>query len=324
MSGVVVLGWDGLDIQHMERFGLCDRFGTHQTTIDTYVNPHIGAPHTKELWPSMITGLHPDDHGVHAARENGVNWDSRVLRQGSAIAENTIPDGVQNWLGRRLRDAGAALDSKTAAYYDEHGISTVFDGAGGRAISIPNFVTELDRQHGFASGREELWQQLNVVRVDGHKDPQVDRGRVYDLLGREVGRRQGATIGALAAGRGLVWTWFGLLDTVGHLQPALGEELVRDWYHVAASVTDTVRGGVDDETTVVCVSDHGIDMSEHTEYATIASDDPDPVERIDHVFDVAEWVRGVEPEGASGHEAVDAGAVEDVRDDLAALGYIDS
>jgi len=56
MSGaIIVLGWDGLNLELAERFGVAESFGAHTATIETYVNPATDEPHTKELWPSMIT-----------------------------------------------------------------------------------------------------------------------------------------------------------------------------------------------------------------------------------------------------------------------------
>ncbi|MDR9382551.1 MAG: hypothetical protein RI560_12895, partial [Natronomonas sp.] len=240
MSRIIVLGWDALDLRAIERFGLGGAFGAHRSKIDTYVNPVVGSPHTKELWPSMITGLHPDEHGVHAARDGGVNWDSDLLRVGSQLADGVIPDDLKTWLGRRLRENGAKVDSKAAAYYAEHGVETVFD-RGGRAISIPNYRTPGDTARGLDSGRDDLWQSLSVKRSGEGMKPTIDREAVYNLLGSEVGARLGETIQAVASGEPLVWTWFGLLDTVGHMQPALGDDFAREWYEVAAGVTETVR-----------------------------------------------------------------------------------
>ena len=82
MSGpVIVLGWDGLDVELLDRYGLGDAFGQHRTTAETYVNPVIDDPHTRELWPSMITGSHPAEHGAPAATAHGVARDSPPLRQ---------------------------------------------------------------------------------------------------------------------------------------------------------------------------------------------------------------------------------------------------
>ncbi|MCQ4334616.1 hypothetical protein KM295_14245 [Natronomonas sp. F2-12] len=325
MTGpIIVLGWDGLDIELMGRFGVAEAFGDHRQRIDTHVNDVIDDPHTRELWPSMITGVAPAEHGIHAATENGVAWNSSILRAGSRLATNTIPDDLQAWLGKRLREQGVGLDAKTPAYYHDNDISTVFDG-GGRAISIPNYETERDRARGLDGNRDALWATIEPDKsLDNGMAPGVDRETLYHELGRELGQRVGETTAAITAGEPLVWCWFGLLDTVGHLQPALGDQFVREWYEVAAGITETVRSVVPADATVLAISDHGIQEGTHEHYATVASDDPAPVEAIEHVFEVADWIRQARVESAAMPEPeVSADGVRDVQAELQALGYTD-
>jgi len=324
MSGpIIVLGWDGLDIELLERYGHGEAFGEHRARIGTHVNEIIDGPHTRELWPSMITGVSPDEHGIHAAREGGVAWNSSLLRAGSRLATNTIPDDLQAWLGKRLREQGVGLDAKTPAYYREHDIGTVFDGSG-RAISIPNYETDRDRERGLDGNRDSLWATIQPDKSGVGMAPGVDRETLYHELGRELGQRLGETTAAITAGEPLVWCWFGLLDTVGHLQPALGDGLVRRWYEIAAGVTESIRGLAPDDATVVAISDHGIQQGEHTHYATVASDDPAPVDAIGHVFDTAEWVREHQTASAAMPTPdVSADGVRDVQAELKALGYTD-
>jgi len=322
MTDVVVLGWDGLDLAVAERYGLADAFGAHQSTIDTHSNPAVGLPHTVELWPSMITGLHPDDHGIKAKTESGgVKWGNPVLNAASKHAQGIVPDDLLSYLGAKLREEGFGPDTTPAAYYDEESIATVFDDCGGRAISIPSYQTEYDRRHQLDAHRDQLWQALDCEHVGEGKRPTVDRSEVNALLGREVGARIGHTLGAVQAGEPLVWTWFGLLDSIGHMQPALGDKFVKEWYEVAAQYTEEVRAVVDEETTVIAVSDHGIQDGVHTDYATIASDDPAPVAEIEHVFDIADWLRRQEFASADGVH-VDDQEHEAMREELEALGYV--
>jgi hypothetical protein len=211
----------------------------------------------------------------------------------------------------------------TADYYAENGLDPVVSGPNRRAISIPNYQTDRDRALGLDAHRDSLWEALNVDKsAEVGMAPGVDRDRMADLLGREVGKRLGATSGAVSAGNELIWTWFGVLDSVGHMQPALGEGIVERWYEVAAGVTETVRELTDEETVVISVSDHGIRNGTHTKYATIACQRPGIVDGVEHVFDVADMIRGLEL-APSTPEAVDRGGAAEVRDELAALGYIE-
>jgi hypothetical protein len=322
---LVVLGWDALDAHYIEKYGHEEAFGVHHKRIDTYVNPYIESPHTLELWPSLITGRHPDGHGIHAATEgDGVNWDSDLLRVASRVSEGLVPDDLKAYIGKRLRENGVGLDVTTADYYAENGLDPVVSGPNRRAISIPNYQTDQDRALGLDAHRDSLWEALNVDKsLDHGMVPRVDRDRVAQLLGEAVGKRLGATTAATSAGNELVWTWFGLLDSVGHMEPGLGEATVERWYNVAANVTETVRQQTDEETVVISVSDHGIRGGSHTEYATIACQRPGIIDSVEHVFDVADMIRGLDlrPD----RTAVDAdGDMRDVQAELESLGYIET
>jgi len=327
MSGpIIVLGWDGLDLDLAERFGVAESFGAHAEPIETYVNPGTGEPHTKELWPSMITGLHPDEHGIHAVTVDGDSrpkWDSDALAVAARIADWTVPDSAQTWLGAALQERGAAQESYRPAYYDKRDIETVFDD-GGRAISVPNYQTGRDRRLGLDANRDGIWAELAIDRTGEGADftPQVDMTAIHDIIGRELGRRVGLTVDAIAGGHPLVWCWFGALDTVGHINPAVEAPLQRQYYQIAAAQTRAIRALAPEAATVVAISDHGIQNGEHTHHATVASDDRGPVAAIDHVFQVADWIRRQDPAGHGG-TTVDADAVDTVNERLADLGYIE-
>jgi hypothetical protein len=323
---LVVLGWDALDEHHIDRFGHGDTFGAHTKRIGTFVNPHIDAPHTRELWPSMITGCHPDTHGVWAATgDDGVDWGNPVLNAASTAANGLVPQSLLTKIGAHLRERGVGLSDTPASYYEERGTPTVFDDVGGCGISIPNHETDRDRRLGFDANRDSLWAAIDADKTSAEHAvrPRVDRDVVAIELGSRVGARLGATDAAIESGASLVWTWFGLLDSVGHMAPALGDDLTERWYGVAANITDSIREQTDDDTVVLSISDHGIRGGEHTEYATIACDRRDIVEDIDHVFDVADVIRGL-PLAATAAPDVQDEAMEQVHDELEALGYIDA
>jgi hypothetical protein len=325
MTDVVVLGWDGLDLELVEQFGLGEAFGSYRTTIDTHVNPIVDEPHTLELWPSMITGLPPDEHGVVAVTESeGVEWGNPVLDVASTVGNQVLPHEIMIYLGAKVRELGAGPDITKASYYRERDIETVFESCGGHAISIPNYQTDADRAHGLDAHRDRLWQALDVSYAGEGTTPGVAVPQIYDELGAAVGRRLGHTLMAIDGGEPLVWTWFGLLDSVGHMEPAVGDQLVADWYRTAAQITRQVRAQAPADTAVLAVSDHGIQEGEHTHYATLCADDPTPVEEIGHVFGIADWLRSQEFErGATERQISDAGR-ETVRETLADMGYIES
>lgn len=322
MAQLIVLGWDALDIELVEQYGLEDSFGVEQTKIETYVNPIIDEPHTRELWPSMITGLHPDEHGVHAVSENdGVQWNNPLLNMASTLANGVVPQPVLDAIGRQLRENGAGLDQKQTSYYTENGVDTVF-GPTDRAISIPNYETSFDGEHGLDATRDTVWKDLLVDR-DGTEgfDPDITTEGMYGILGEEVGKRLSHTITSMQQGHGLTWTWFGCLDTVGHMAPTVDADLERDFYHVAAKATETVRELSPEDATVVSVSDHGLQDGEHTHYATLCGP-TDACTSIDSVFDIAAWVGGENTTSNGERHSIGREQMQDTKEQLEKLGYV--
>lgn len=320
---IVVLGFDALDGELIEAFDLAGRFGMYQTRIDTLSNPVIGKPHTMEVWPSLITGRDRDGHGIVAVGEQEtLDWENPIIDHAAPIARSLLPQSTVSWLGARLRERGATLDAYGPDYYARTGLETVFDRVGGRPISIPNYMTAYDERYGLDSNRDRVWRELDVDRSpENAVRPTTPLPQVADVLGREVGQRVGHTIQAMQAGEPLVWTWFGVLDTVGHLNPAVDAPLQREWYRVAAGVVDAIKACADPETAVVCLSDHGLQDGQHTAYATLCSDTPTATETIDSVLDVADWLEARAP---AGRTADSDGAAElgEVHDHLADLGYV--
>lgn len=325
MSGpVIVLGWDALDIEVIEKYALSGQFGLHQKKIETYVNPVTGEPHTKELWPSLITGLHPDDHGLHAKTEDGgVEWGNPIINTASTVANGVVPQVVLSYIGRRLRERGAAMAMKQTDYYANNGISTVFDDRQSHAISIPNHQTEFDRKMGLDANRDDVWASLLVNRdgTEGYQPGKSTAG-VYDILGRELGKRIGVTLNAINSGASLVWTWFGLLDTVGHMAPAMTAPIERDWYQIAAGVTETIKACAPNDATILSISDHGLQDGHHTHYATLCTDNPDASAAIDGIYDVVDWIDERDPQASAGRREIDTDAMDGVRSQLEDLGYV--
>jgi len=320
---IVVLGWDALDLELMDTYGVADDFGVRRRKIETYVNEAIDEPHTKELWPTMITGQKPPEHGIRAVTESdGVDWNNDWLRRASRFADGIVPQRLRTAVGSYLESRGAALNKHYAHDYGTQGIETVF-GATDRPISIPNYITGYDERHGLDAHRNQLWgaMALDKTHPDGIQ-PTVDIDTVQDILGRAVGQRLTHTLSAIQSGAPVVWTWFGYLDSVGHINPTLEYDLEPEAYQLAAAVTQLIRSVVDDTTTVIAISDHGLQAGHHTHYATVASNDPDPITEIEAVWQIADWIRGVDADGQPSPTVDPERSFVEMNDHLEAMGYL--
>jgi hypothetical protein len=338
----LVLGWDALDAELVEQYSLGDAFGPHRRTIATFDNEALGEPHTREVWPSVITGVPPAEHGVYAVSPEGsrVEWANPLVRAAAAVGERFVPDDIRTRIGKKLRDRGAEVEERTPTYYRDRGVDTVFDGRQSRAISLPNYRTGRDSAVGVAPGRAELW--AGVFEGAGGVGESVYESKVPtaeldEHLLADTGRRLGVVRSALQREYDLVFVWLGHLDTVGHLAPTVDE---RGWqerhYHIAAGLTRELHETLQEDDTLICVSDHGLRDGRHTHTPLLTADDPDALEGVDSVLDVRDGIEAVTPatdgrphkrdppvcERYRRESTVGEQSVDDVRENLEDLGYL--
>ena len=289
----IVLGWDGLDYELAERFGLFDDFGPYHTQIETYNNPVIDLPHTHEIWPSIITGVHRNEHGLWVARDHDrKEWSNPVIDLASRLAEDAIPKSVREKIGALLQQAEEdRLNQATPEYYTERGLSTVFDGRRSYAISVPNYETALDEEYGFDSDRSTIFE--HTVLPDGSEnfEPLFGPLKIDERLSKQVSERLGVVKANIQYDHDLVFVWLGYLDTVGHLAPVRDEA---GWYHrcyqYAASLTADIRSCLAPDDTLICVSDHGLQGGEHTHNAFFGATDETLIENVESVLDVRDAI----------------------------------
>jgi len=324
----IVLGWDGLDPERVQQFGLTDAFGAHHTAVDTIANGALGKPHTYELWPSIITGLPPGEHGIHADEYIEAGWNSRLLSLAGRYSQ-LVPEAVRWRVGRLVRDHGAEYAFETPAYYADVGARTLFDDRNGVAVGIPNYRSATDEQLQISMDRgAALSEYLEVdTAADGstiHR-PSVDLATLGMRLESEAGEKLAAAANSLTTGADLVFVWLGYLDTVGHVAPTVAdsEGWYRDHYEHAAQWTQFVRDRLGDDDELVCVSDHGLEDGAHTERAFVGGSPP-AVEGLEHILDVYDLVESVTPRhgAGGGYERDGSGEAERVQEQLEDLGYI--
>lgn len=335
----VVLGWDGLDYELAEAFDLADAFGEHHRELSTFDNPALGKPHTFELWPSMITGVEPDEHGIHAASEGGgVAWGNPAIAFAARASRSVVPESVRTNVGRALRSGGAGLDFKSAEYYREAGIETVFDGRRSRAIAVPNYRVERDDRLGFVVDRgADLGEFLDVEGgegAEGDYSARVPLPELEERLVSEATRKLGAVRACVEREYDLVFVWLGYLDTVGHLAPTVEEGGWQERsYRLAARLTGEVHDALQEEDALICVSDHGLRDGYHTHDAYVGASSEEAIEGVESVLDVRGGIERVtdrreptpEPEVRPAYRReseVERRDADDVREQLEDMGYL--
>lgn len=289
----VVLGWDGLDSNLLNDYGLTNEFGESVTRIDTYENPILETPHTDELWPSMITGQRPEGHGVHAATDSGVDWDSNLIRLAATASTGLVPESAREAIGRMLRSHGAGTSVTSADYYAD--MWTVFDGRKSFPVNIPNYWTNRDSRLGFPADRgQQLSDYLDRTEAGWNPTDADALQELEETMATNYGAKLGVVKSALQRDYDLIWVWFGLVDTAGHVDPLVGHDFQRRTYDLAATATKEIRSMAGKDTTVLSVSDHGLQDGKHTMDAVVGG--PEGIcDRISSVFDVANVVDTVTP-----------------------------
>jgi hypothetical protein len=295
----VVLGWDALDYDLVEAFDLGEAFGPHYREIETFDNPTLGEPHTKELWPSMITGVTPDVHGLHAVSEGGPSWENPVIAAASRLARGVVPEEVRTRIGRVLRNRGAGFSQATAEHYAERGVSTVFDGRTARPIALPNY--HVDDGTAYLVDRGSQLEAFLSINEDTNT-PKTTLPRLEERLLAETEGKLGAVHAAIQREYDIVFVWLSVIDTVGHLAPVVADRN-GGWqeriYRVAAAYTEGVKDRLRPEDTLVCVSDHGLQGGDHTHSAFIGASEPGVIDDVESVTDVRTALESVTPSRGS-------------------------
>jgi len=321
---LVVLGIDALDPNLVSR-------GIHPNltlaahgAIDTIASS-TGEPSTHELWPTIITGLEPTEHGL-TLEDDGVAWGNPLLSAGSTAADYLLPDGIQAWIGAwLLTNTDADAFRTPASYYEEHDISTVFDGAESTAIGVPNYVVDPndeDREHTLRRRMGELFER-DPDATGGHTsaDPHLFYEQCMEMAMVRVARARRALRGSRYE---LVFAYTSGLDLVGHVThdlPALQQRA----YDELDDFVGELRTDLENGDELLLVSDHGLEEGVHTHEAMVAGTDRATVDAVGSVLDVRD---AIEAELDRTDHSTDVGEGDfaaggnEVRQHLEDLGYM--
>jgi len=281
---VVVVGIDALDPEIVDPSVHPNLALDAHAAIDTLVSS-TGEPSTHELWPTIISGLRPDEHGLML--DDGVAWENPLFAYGSRIADFVLSAPLQTKLGAWLLDNTSEDAFRVpATYYSRNGIETIFDGHSAEAIGIPNYVTapdDEDREHQLRRDMGELFERDADAR-GGHRSE--DPVEFYELC-MEMAMVRLALIRRAYRSREfeLVFGYTSGLDLIGHVSydiPALHDRA----YDELDDFVCEIRSDLGPADELVLVSDHGLQEGVHTEQALIASTSEEIVSDVGSVRDV--------------------------------------
>ncbi|QLH83864.1 alkaline phosphatase family protein [Halosimplex pelagicum] len=326
---VVALGIDALDPELVDSEAHGNLTLAAHRSIET-IESVAGEPSTHELWPTIITGLPPSEHGLELG-DDGVSWGNPLLNAGSRVADFVIPDGLQTRIGAwLLTNTDTDAFRTPATYYAENGLTTVFDGREAIPIGVPNYVVDPDsedREHALRRSLGDLFER-DPEATGGHtsSDPETFYEQCMEMAMIRVARARRAYRGGRYE---LVFAYTSGLDLIGHVtydRPALQ----RAAYNEIDDFVGELRAdlGADDE--LLLISDHGLQDGVHTHEAMVAATDESLVEQIASVVDVRAAIEseldGTDHSGAPTHrtasgEGGDVGG-DRVKEQLEDLGYM--
>lgn len=323
---VVVLGIDALDPELVDDDAHPNLVLEARSAIDT-IESAAGNPSTHELWPTIITGVPPTEHGL--VLDDGVSWGSPLLDLGSRVADWFLPDALQRRLGAWLLTNTRADAFRTSAtYYEDHGLDTVFDGRQSTAIGVPNYVvdpTDQDREHLLRRGMGELFER-DADAVGGHRtsDPVVFYEQCMEMAMVRIARVRRAL---RSRSYELAFGYTSALDLVGHVSHSM-PDMQRRAYEEADDFVADVVGDLGRTDELLLVSDHGLQSGVHTDQAMVSCTEPEVVRRIESVVDVRGGIdylldqQDHSPEPRTFEREDAPGRDDRVREQLQDLGYI--
>jgi predicted AlkP superfamily phosphohydrolase/phosphomutase len=281
---VVVLGIDALDPDIVDPDEYPQLTLAAHRDIDTIVSSS-GEPSTHELWPTIITGLQPVDHGL--ILDDGVSWENPLFAAASTVADYVLPDSLQTRLGGwLLTNTDADAFRTPATYYADNGIETVFDGHESKAIGIPNYVVDPDtedREHQLRRHMGELFKR-DPTAQGGHTstDPETFYEQCLEMVMLRIARVRRALRGKQHE---LVFGYTSGLDLVGHVsydRPALQQRA----YEGINQFVGELVADLHDSDELLLVSDHGLQNGLHTDEAMVASTTKELIDDVSSVTDI--------------------------------------
>lgn len=327
---LVVLGIDALDPHLLQQTEYPHLSLEDSKRIETICSSETDRPSTHELWPTIITGLKPAEHGIEL--EEGLQWENPIFNLGSRVSNFVLPKSVQVKIGAWLLDNTDEGNFRTpASYYTERGLETIFDETVSKPIGIPNYVVdpdEEDREHELRKNLGDLFE-LDTKDETEHRHKTSNPAEFYEQCMEMSMVRIARVRRALRSEKyELIFGYTSGLDLIGHVSYA-EPGLQRRGYEEMNDFVGELLSDIGESDELLLVSDHGLQNGEHTDEAVVSSTSKQLIEDVESVLDVKNSIESElnrtdhEPDGKEPMQPIGAGERgEEVRDHLEDLGYI--
>lgn len=302
---LIVLGVDGLDYGLVDKWDISGYKLSQSKNIETFSYSR-DFPKTIEVWPTVATGVDPEEHGIHG--KNVSDWNNPVLRKMSNYSHH-LPSSVN----RKIR---SILDSSESFEFGikETNTETVFDKPGRAVQSWPGVKNSEDLV--------EVWQMTDK----GYSEKEFKR-EVFSKAAGQIGW----VIESMNYDPSLTAAHIHATDILGHVYTNNETEinldgenidLLKHSYEYMYEFVDEIKDAMDSDDELLILSDHGMrnqaldddDFGTHSyrAFASTSLDDPLP----DSLFGIKDYIEKNIGE-ADEYETMDM-PKEQLRD----LGYI--
>lgn len=301
---LVVLALDGLDAAQVDHFGLDSLRLASSGELETFAHEDE-LPHTLEVWPTVATGVGPDEHGLSMSG-SGNEWSNPLVN----LASNVVGPRLNFTQRERL---GKLVSAYTGSDWSisETEAPSMFDAPGRVVHNWPGVhrSTELRR----------AWRAMEAVSDDEIGQQEFDR-RIWGLAAEQFGWLEEMLNHPVT----VAGVHVHVLDVAGHVY-GTDEERYRVFHEHVCEMVDRVTAAMGSDDDMLLLSDHGIttpwtdDGDDRTfrhswrAYSATTRDD-----RPESVFDVREWVEHVAAESTGDDRSLDV-----PKERLRQLGYVE-
>jgi hypothetical protein len=274
---LVVLGIDGLDHELIEDTDATALALETVAPLETFAYT-LDRPHTIDVWPTVATGVPPEEHGVSAHGE----WDSDVVDFGARIVK-TFEDVTgldfpgHDQLEEAAESTGAGWEPGTVD------VPTVFDEPGRHVYNWP----------GVARNEFLLWA-WSIIYEELYAE-KITKPEFVDRMEAEAAAKFAWAERMIDTEFTLVATHVHAMDSFSHAFRDDREQLTRQ-YHWCADHVDRVRDALGPDDDLLIVSDHGMETEwlcedftpgDHS-WRAVAASTTDSVPET--VYDVRAWI----------------------------------
>lgn len=295
-EGIAILGIDAADYRLVKKWD-CENLLLNSHAELEPITHSLDKPATLEVWPTIATGLLPEDHGVTVT---DLQWDSKGLQLASKVTQY-LPSDVRYRLGNLFRDNNELQSPQTDSPH-------IFEN--GAVYNWPGITPATD--WGMAS---KWFGQV--------KRKEISEQEFFQYQFGNAGKGVGWLASQISAGVPIAGAHIHVLDHMGHVY-AKRPSTLEDSYKKVDELVGWLREKVP---RLIVVSDHGMQ--------TVATDDSEPGVHSWHgliastgerehlpetVVDVRDWLEGQIIEENSSKTTTD---VDAPTEHLRELGYIE-